>query len=101
MTKDEAIARIEGLADGYSRFKIGKTGQTIEDRFNSEYADEYDGIHPICNSTNKALIDQWEIDLIEHFQEAPGYAGKCDNDAVGGGDMGVSTTYRIYVVGKS
>jgi hypothetical protein len=100
MTKDEAMSKIRTIADQYTSFKIGKTGQELEDRFGIEYQEDYDKIHSVCRSEDKALVDRWEKDLIAHFQNDPIYAGKCDNDAVGGGEMADSNVYRIYVVGR-
>jgi len=100
MTQAEAIETIEGLADANSHFKIGKTGQELSDRFDSEYKDDYDKIIGICHSDKASAIDQWEEDLISHFQGDDDYKDKCDNDAVGGGEMDESETYRLYVVVK-
>ena len=100
MKKEEAIKMIEGLADDNSHFKIGKTGQELPDRFDSEYKDDYDKINPICRSEKASLIDKWGKDLIAHFQADDDYKDKCDNDAVGGGEMDESDTYRLYVVVK-
>ena len=100
MTKQEATQKIREIADKYSHFKIGKTGQGLSDRFDSEYKEEYEKIIPICHASDSSIIDQWEKDLIAHFQKDGDYKGKCDNDAIGGGDMDESDTYRIYVVVK-
>jgi len=97
-----AIEKIQGIADGNSIFKIGKTGQKLEDRFSGEYESDYDKIIPICKSSNANTIDIWEKGLINHFQNDDDYKDKCDNIAVGGGNMDVeSGTYRIYVVVKA
>lgn len=100
MTQAKAIEMIKGIADKNSRFKIGKTGQELSDRFDSEYKDDYDKIIEICHSSDSAVIDQWEKDLIAHFQADDDYKDKCDNDAVGGGEMEEADTYQIYVVVK-
>jgi len=100
MTQADAIERIEGLAADNSRFKIGKTGQELSDRFDSEYKHDYDKIIGICHSSKARLIDKWEKDLIAHFQADADYKGKCDNDTVGGGEMDEAETYRLYVAVK-
>ena len=68
MTFDEATEKIKGIADNYSRFKVGKTGQTLSDRFADEYDEEYDDIKEISNSDDKGLIDKWEKNLIKYFK---------------------------------
>lgn len=100
MKQDEVIQKIKDIADKYTNFKIGKTGQKLSDRFDSEYKEDYDKIVPICPSSNKEIIDQWEEDLITYFQNDDNYVDKCDNDAIGQGDMGQSEKYRIYIVVK-
>ncbi len=100
MTQADAIEKIEGHADNNSRFKIGKTGQELSDRFDSEYKDDYDKIIGICQSSKANVIDKWEKDLIANFRADDGYKDKCDNDAVGGGEMDEAETYRLYVVVK-
>lgn len=100
MTQDEAIQKIKDISDKHSSFKIGKTGQELSDRFDSEYKEDYDKIIPICSSPKKEIIDQWEEELITYFQNDDDYIDKCDNDAIGQGDMRQSKKYRIYIVVK-
>lgn len=78
----------------YSKFKIGKTGQEIRERFQTEYQDEYDDIRSLALSEDSALIDCLEKFLIAYFQNDP----KCQNHQIGGGEMAQSKVYRIYVV---
>ena len=100
MTQDEAIQRIKNISDEHSGFKIGKTGQELSDRFDSEYKEDYDEIIPIVFSSKKNIIDQCEEELITYFKNDKDYLDKCDNDAIGQGDMGQSKKYRIYIVVK-
>ena len=80
--------------EDYTNFKIGKTGQTKEERFNSTYSNDYELIRVLGSSELKSVIDSCEELLIERFRDHP----KCDNDQVGGGDMGESNSYKVYVV---
>jgi len=96
----DAAQKIHAIAANCSHFKIGKTGQNLSDRFNSEYKDAYDRIEAIHKSTLKAEVDELEVYLIDHFQKHDKYASECDNKDKGGGEMADSDTYYIYVVVK-
>ncbi len=102
MDFEEAKEKIKDIADKNTRFKIGKTGQALSERFSSEYESEYDDIVLICKSSKASAIDDWEKRLITYFKDESEYKDKCDNDAEGGGDMADdSATYRVYVVKKA
>ena len=96
MTFDEAVQKVSNIAAKFNSFKIGKTGQNLDDRFDSNYKETYSEIRLICRSKNKGDIDNWEEKLIERFKSDP----KNDNEIIGGGDMGDSDEYYIYVVVK-
>ena len=98
--KTDSIERIKEIVATCCRFKIGKTGQSLPDRFDIEYKDLYDRIELVYSSSSKVEIDNLEKWLIGYFQELKLYASKCDNEAVGGGEMEDSSTYHIYVVVK-
>lgn len=84
-----------------TNFKIGKTGQKLEDRF-KEYKNEYDDIIEVYSSSEKAWVDNLEEMLITYFQKEKNYSSKCDNKQGGGGnDMGISGKYYIYIVRKT
>ena len=95
--RTDSCNNIKNSIDACSSFKIGKTGQKLEDRF-KEYENEYDNIEEIYSSSNKTLIDDLEKWLITYFQE---YSPGCDNEQNGGGDMDISDMYRIYIVIKN
>lgn len=95
------MATFEELGDKYdlklrtlSNFKIGKTGQTIEERYNEEYSDTYDYYEVIGSSENKSTIDNFEKYMIDRFSNLP----KCNNDQIGGGEMVKSNKYIVYLV---
>ena len=98
--KTDCIKKIEEIVKGCSHFKIGKTGRDIHDRFDTEYRDDYERIEEVYSSTSKTLIDDLEKWLKEYFQTLEKYSHKCDNKAVGGGDMDSSYNYTLYVVVK-
>lgn len=95
---NNAITTIKDYANKFSHFKIGKTGQKLSDRFDSEYKAEYNSIICIYNNTNSDIIDKLEKVLINHFQNNDDYKHMCDNDAVGGGNMDESAMYQVYIV---
>lgn len=96
----DSIKKIEKVVGTCSSFKIGKTGQSLQDRFDSEYKDQYDRIVEVYCSSNESEISALERWLIEYFQTLEKYSSKCDNKASGGGDMDYSSKYYIYVVVK-
>ena len=112
--KNAAVKEIQDIASNYSHFKIGKTGQSLSDRFDSEYKNKYDRIEPVRKSSDSTEIDELEKYLISRFKEnwvseltrkvhkllTGKTMPKCDNDAVGGGEMDNSDTCYVYVVVK-
>lgn len=81
------------------RFKIGKTGQTIDDRYSkSTYKDEYKGIVSIYTSENPDEISRLEADLNKEFKKHP----KCDNDRTTEKDDMTDSEgeYTLYIVWK-
>ncbi len=112
--RNASIRKIQDIVSKCSNFKIGKTGQNLSDRFNSEYKNTYNRIASVHKSGDSTEIDELEKHLIEHFKEnwiselkrkahkmlTGKTIPKCDNDAVGGGEMDNSNTYYVYVVVK-
>ena len=95
------MATFEELGDkhgpwskGLTSFKIGKTGQTLKDRFDQEYAEQYKSILTVGTAPDKTTIDGFEKYMIKRFGNLP----NCDNEQVGGGEMATSSQYRVYVV---
>lgn len=100
MTEEEVVTMVEAIGQRVKRFKIGKTGQALEERFDSEYSELYDNIRQICASDDKKAIDDLERRLIVYFTTRSPSRNKCDNDQEGGGEMGKAEKYLIYVVYK-
>lgn len=98
--RTDCIDRIKEFVAGCSHFKIGKTGQDIHDRFDAKYKDDYERVEAVYSSPSRMIIDDLEKWLIEYFQTLGEYSRKCDNRAVGGGDMDSSDNYTLYVVVK-
>lgn len=112
--KKAAIKKIQDVASKCSHFKIGKTGQNLSDRFDSEYKSIYDRIVLVHKSNDSTEVDDLEKDLIKYFKEnwvlelkrevkkirTGKTISNCDNDAIGGGEMDDSDTYYVYVVVK-
>lgn len=94
--KERIRQSIASSAFAYNHFKIGKTGQTLDDRYNnSSYKVDYNGISPLHVSENPDEISQLEADLIENFIGDP----KCDNDrTTDKDDMTSSERYTLYLV---
>ena len=83
-------------------FKIGKTTQTLKDRFSENYEGEYDCIELLFDAgSNGALIDWLEKEMIQYCIEE--YSKECDNEQVGGGpncadNASTQNTAKLYVV---
>jgi len=77
-----------------SNFKIGKTGQSMKDRYDQLYSDKYSSYAVVGSSTTAETIDKFEKYLIDLFKDYK----NCDNEQVGGGDMEKSDKYIVYVV---
>ena len=69
----------------HKHFKVGKTTQTLDERFSQNYKDKYDGIDELYNAgSDGALVDWLEEQMIAYCLDTFGKR-ECDNDQVGGG----------------
>lgn len=93
-TFEELGDNLENQIENFFNFKIGKTGQTIEERYEQEYKNYYNNYMIVGTSKNKSTIDDFEKYLIDRFYEFI----NCNNEQVGGGDMTDSDEYIVYVV---
>lgn len=75
-------------------FKIGKTGQTVQDRFDEKYKNEFNYIEELGWSETMSTIDEAEEYLISEFINNK----KCKNEQIGSGKMTESKRYVIYMV---
>ncbi len=101
MTGLEAVQFVKNIADKYSSFKIGKTGDTLENRKKEPNYDDYADLIEVGTHTLKSKVETWERSLIEHFLQDEDYKDKCNNLRGGsGGRMRDSGTYRLYVAVK-
>ncbi len=85
---------MENKLNSISNFKIGKTGQTIKERYDEEYSDTYDKYEIIGSSEDKSTIDRFAEYMIERFMDLD----NCDNEQIGGGEMTDSNKYLVYLV---
>ncbi len=74
-------------------FKIGKTGQSVKERFDQEHFKTYKYYACMGTSSDAKVIDELELYLIKQFI---GYKNN-DNDQHGGGEMTKSSLYSIYI----
>ena len=75
-------------------FKIGKTGKSLEERYDEEYKDSYKEIEEIYCNSSKIKIDELEKHLIRNFIDNP----RCDNEQIGSGEMKDTGAYSVYLV---
>ncbi len=95
------MASFEELGDKYepklldlTNFKIGKTGQTVKERYDEEYSEDYSNYEVIGTSKTKTTVDNFEEYMIDRFIGLP----NCDNEQIGGGEMEDSDMYTVYLV---
>lgn len=92
---------IMDYAKKWSKFKIGKSGMSAEDRFNEpDYNGEFDCIKTVYASSSAENVSKMEASLIECFKDNK----KCVNTKDGGSSvndpMANSDEYIVYVVYK-
>ncbi|HPM48150.1 MAG TPA: hypothetical protein PL056_13880 [bacterium] len=97
---NNSIRIISDIGNVCEKFKIGKTGQTLEERFQGEYQQEYDNIVEVYRNKKKEIVDFMEMFLIDHFMKSKEYSDKLQNEQVGGGEMADFDEYYVYVVYK-
>ena len=69
----------------FKHFKIGKTTQNLDERFQENYKDIYEGIELLYDAgSDGALIDWLEKEVIDFCLNVYG-AEVCDNEQIGGG----------------
>ena len=83
-------------------FKIGKTTQSLKERYSENYEGEYVCIELLFDAgEDGALIDWLEEEMIKYCKEE--YCKECDNEQVGGGPACADNssrlnTAKLYVV---
>ena len=92
-TFQEVADSIKTKIASAKNFKIGKTGQSVKERFDQEHCKNYNHYASMGTSTDAKVIDELELFLIKEFI---GYKNN-DNDQHGGGEMTKSSTYSIYL----
>ena len=89
--------KYESKLIGLKNFKIGKTGQTVKERYDSEYANVYESYMILGNSEDEDTIDEFEKYMIDRFIDF----NNCDNEQIGGGKMAESNQYIVYLMHNS
>lgn len=95
--QSSVVSKVEMIVVGCKSFKIGKTGQTKEERF-AGYKDEYEEYSVVYEGSRKMVSDM-ESYLIRYYKDNP----KCDNErgpkASNKDEMKEdSTKFHVYVV---
>jgi len=101
--KSKAVAAIAAIFPDCESFKIGKTGDTLNDRLDQyDYKEEYKFKHiaPVYKTKSKSLASRMEAELIDYFSDR----NKCENIKDGEKSlkdkMADANTYYVYVVWK-
>ena len=88
---------VDEIIPNCSSFKIGKTGDTLEDRLNN-YNGEYNHIDPVFLG-GELEVDDMELFLIDKYISHP----KCDNKKDGSASSNDTMAedaemYKVYIV---
>jgi hypothetical protein len=90
------IERAESIIKNCKSFKIGKTGQTLENRFNLKYKTDFENVKQLYYSRNEQLINQLESTLNSYFISHPKNSNLKEGSA---GDMtDTNDKYLLYIV---
>lgn len=82
-------------------FKIGKTGESLNDRRNQpDYSGTYDHIEEVYQSSSKDEVSEMEAYLIDEFEHYERCMNKKDGDDSMNDTMADASVYRVYVVWK-
>ena len=95
---NKAKSKTEEVIKNCKSFKIGKTGQKLNDRFRS-YVDKYSDIKQLAYSPNPEVVSYIEAELIKLYKDH----SLCDNErgsvASFKDDMAEDATeYYVYIV---
>lgn len=94
-----AIDRINEIIPKCRSFKIGKTGDTLHNRFGN-YDGEYNHILGVYSGT-ELEVDAKESELIDRYIDHPKNDNIRDGETSYGDEMAPdSETYQVYVVWK-
>lgn len=93
-------SEIDIIEENSQFFKIGKTGQTPEERFEN-YKSDYDEIKPLFSSSVSSVIDDAESELIDNYIDHPKCKNNKDGDSSENDPMKESGEYCVYIVWKN
>ena len=93
-------SEIDKIEENSQYFKIGKTGQTPEERFEN-YKSDYDEIKPLYASSVPNVIDDAESELIDAYIDHPKCKNERNGDLSENDPMKDSGEYCVYIVWKN
>lgn len=94
-----AIKKVDVIVPNCSSFKIGKTGDTLDELLNN-YNGEYNHIGLVFVGS-KSDVDDMESYLIDQYNSHPKCANKKDGEASNNDPMAENAEkYQVYVVWK-
>lgn len=72
LLQNMAWSQVRNIAANCSTFKIGKTGEELNTRFNQEdYRNKYSHIKAVYSSKSSSLVDEMEVYLIQKAKLFP------------------------------
>lgn len=95
---EEVVSSINAIANSCVSFKIGKTGETIEDRGNQKDYQEYEYIQSLFSNGSSELVSHLEESFINKYIDHPKNDNKKDGDQSLNDNMTASKKYHLYVV---
>jgi hypothetical protein len=91
---------INTIAIKCSHFKIGKTGETIEERGNQPDYQKYDSIQCLYTDISDEFISMLEKIFIDDFIDHPNNDNEKDGGQSMNDNMTESSEYHLYIVWK-
>ena len=93
-----ATREVDAIAMECRSFKIGKTGQRVDNRYmNSDYPDTYRHIKTVYSGSEQDASDM-ESFLIDHYKDHSKCDNRKDGEASNNDDMTDAVIYHVYVV---
>lgn len=99
LRQNVAWSRVREIAVQSSSFKIGKTGEDLNTRFNQEdYRDKYAHIKSVFSSKNSEFVDETEVSLIRKAKMFANCQNKKETSSLHDSMAENADMYHVYIV---
>lgn len=99
LQQNMAWSQVREIAAHCGAFKIGKTGEELETRFNQDdYRDKYAHIKGLTSSKDSRFIDEMEVYLIEKAKMFPNCQNIKEASSLHDSMVENADVYYVYIV---